>query len=200
MNHSYNTISKMGSSGAYREKGSKFLSFAYRVHSEDDIKTILEDLRKKYHDARHHCYAWILGEEATRFRANDDGEPSGTAGNPILQQIRSFELTNILIVVVRYFGGTLLGTSGLIRAYKNAARDALEQAEICLIYMTRPYSLHFPYALMNDVMKILKEFRIKPEFETYDTICELQADVPIHRIQSLHDRLEVLQSVQIKAL
>jgi uncharacterized YigZ family protein len=129
MTDSYKTIKKE-SQGYFKDKGSKFLAFAFPVKSEEEIKEILTRLRKEHHSARHHCYAWRLGSEEITFRANDDGEPSSTAGKPILGQLLSFEVTNILIIVVRYFGGTLLGVSGLINAYKNAAADSLNNAEI----------------------------------------------------------------------
>jgi uncharacterized YigZ family protein len=125
----YQTIGKE-SQGFFKDKGSKFYSFAYSVRNEDEVKEILARLRKEHHSARHHCYAWRLGTEEITFRANDDGEPSSTGGKPILGQLQSFNVTNTLIVVVRYFGGTLLGVSGLINAYRNAAADALKNAEI----------------------------------------------------------------------
>lgn len=125
----YLTISKP-SEGLFKDRGSKFLAFAYPVSSEDEIKEIQEHLRSEYHDARHHCYAYMLGKDKNVFRANDDGEPSSTAGKPILGQIKSYDLTNILIVVIRYFGGTKLGVSGLINAYKTAAEEALKNAKI----------------------------------------------------------------------
>ncbi|MDP2112754.1 MAG: YigZ family protein, partial [Bacteroidota bacterium] len=129
MEDTYKTIEKP-SEGLFKDKGSKFISFAFPVNSEDEIKDIVQSIKKEHHSARHHCYAWRLGADHLHFRANDDGEPSSTAGKPILGQIQSFDLTNILIVVVRYFGGTLLGVSGLINAYRSAALDAINQAEI----------------------------------------------------------------------
>ena len=129
MEDTYKTIEKP-SEGLFKDKGSKFISFAFPVDNEEEIKEIVQSIKKEHHSARHHCYAWRLGADQLLFRANDDGEPSSTAGKPILGQIQSFDLTNILIVVVRYFGGTLLGVSGLINAYRNAALDAINQAEI----------------------------------------------------------------------
>ena len=126
---SYRTIKTL-SQGLYKDKGSKFMAFAYPVSEQESIKPIIDDIKKTYHDARHHCYAYMIGYQRQIWRANDDGEPSGTAGKPILGQINSAELTNILIVVIRYFGGILLGTSGLINAYKCAAADAISNAEI----------------------------------------------------------------------
>jgi uncharacterized YigZ family protein len=161
------------SEGLYREKGSRFLSFSFPVSGVEDIKPILDTLRKQYHDARHHCYAYMLGQERLTWRVNDDGEPSGTGGKPILGQINSYGLTNILIVVVRYFGGTLLGVSGLINAYRSAAASALENARITERMLQEHYFLTFPYIAMNDVMKVLKEENIAQYDQVFDTECRL---------------------------
>lgn len=161
------------SEGLYREKGSRFLSFSFPVSRVEDIKPILDTLRKQYHDARHHCYAYMLGQERLTWRVNDDGEPSGTGGKPILGQINSYGLTNILIVVVRYFGGTLLGVSGLINAYRSAAASALENARITERMLQEHYFLTFPYIAMNDVMKVLKEENIAQYDQVFDTECRL---------------------------
>lgn len=144
------------SEGLFKEQGSKFLCFAFPVRSEEDIKTELAALRKRYFDATHHCFAWVLGNEATHFRANDDGEPNHSAGDPILGQIRSNQLTNVLIVVVRYFGGTKLGVSGLIKAYKMGAALAIEENKIIREWVKITLGLKFPYPVMNDVMKVVK--------------------------------------------
>ncbi len=151
----YTTIA-LPAEGLYKEKGSKFLAFAEPVRNIEEVKERLEYYRKEYHDARHVCYAYMLGAERTDFRANDDGEPSGTAGRPILGQINSLGLTNILVVVVRYFGGILLGTGGLIVAYKEATRDALSQAEIVERDVMEQRKIAFPYEKMNEVMRTLK--------------------------------------------
>ncbi len=151
----YNTIAQLAA-GLYKEKGSKFLAFAEPVRNLDEVKERLEYYRKEYHDARHVCYAYMLGADRTDFRANDDGEPSGTAGRPILGQINSLGLTNILVVVIRYFGGILLGTGGLIVAYKEATRDALSQAEIVEKDVMEQRKITFPYEKMNEVMRTLK--------------------------------------------
>lgn len=156
MAESYLTITKK-SEGLYKEKGSKFLSFAIPVSNLEEIKDILKDYRKEYYDARHVCYAYMLGADREEFRANDDGEPSGTAGRPILGQINSKNLTNILVIVVRYFGGILLGTGGLIVAYKQAAADALDHADIIERQVECNHKVHFDYPHMNEVMRILKE-------------------------------------------
>ena len=141
------------SEGLYKEKGSKFLAYAYPVMEEEQIKQYIQDLKQKYYDARHHCYAWQLGLDENHYRVNDDGEPSGTAGKPIHGQIRSHSITNVLIVVVRYFGGTKLGTSGLINAYKLASADALANATLVERTINDHYRIGFSYAVMNDVMK-----------------------------------------------
>ena len=145
------------SQGIYKDKGSKFLAFAYLVKTEDEIKEKLVILRKEHHGARHHCYAWRLGTEDIIFRANDDGEPSSTAGKPILGQLQSNNVTNILIVVVRYFGGTLLGVSGLINAYRNAAADALKNVKIIQKVIEKEYELHFTYNELSEVMNLIKQ-------------------------------------------
>lgn len=152
----YKTIEK-SSQGFFKDKGSKFYSFAYPLKSDQEVKEIINLLKKEHHSARHHCYAWQLGFEEIKTRANDDGEPSSTAGKPILGQIQSFGVTNVLIVVVRYFGGTLLGVSGLINAYRNAAADALNNAKIVEKIVESQFELFFTYNELNDVMHILKQ-------------------------------------------
>ncbi|HWR74073.1 MAG TPA: YigZ family protein, partial [Bacteroidales bacterium] len=152
----YKTIAAE-SKGLFRDRGSRFIAIAKPVTSQEDIKTILEDLRREYHDARHHCFAWMLTPDRQVWRVSDDGEPSGTAGRPIMGQINSHGLTNILVVVIRYFGGTLLGVSGLINAYRSAAEDALANARIIEKHVTESWLVTFPYTSMNDVMKVLKD-------------------------------------------
>ena len=152
----YKTIKAL-SQGVYKEKGSRFIAFAYPVSTQEEIKAIIEKTRKDHHEARHHCFAYMIGQERLTWRVNDDGEPSGTGGKPILGQINSLGLTNILIVVSRYFGGTLLGVSGLINAYRTAAAAALENADIVERTLREFHEITYPYDCMNDVMKILKE-------------------------------------------
>lgn len=164
----YKTI-ELESSGLYKEKGSKFIALAYPVKSESEVKEIIDQLKKKYYDARHHCYAYILGFDKSAWRVNDDGEPSGTAGKPIHGQLLSFDLTNTLVVVIRYFGGTKLGVSGLINAYKQAARDALQNATILEKTINEVYKLSFPFESMNDVMKIVKDFGLQIVDSNYDS-------------------------------
>ncbi len=152
----YKTITEP-SQGSFRDKGSKFLSFAIAANTEQEVKQHLEALRKQYYDATHHCYAYILGFDKSAFRINDDGEPSGTAGRPIYGQLLSHDLTNTLIVVVRYYGGTNLGVPGLIHAYKTAAAEALGKATIVTKIVKEMYQIEYPYEAMNDVMKIIKD-------------------------------------------
>lgn len=157
----------------YKEKGSKFLAFAYPVSHEGAIKDHLSILKKKYHDARHHCYAWRLEPGKTRYRVNDDGEPSGTAGLPIYGQIVSRDLTYVLVVVVRYFGGTKLGVSGLIRAYRSAASDALDQGFVIENKVLDRLKLEFTYKQMNPVMKVIKDQKLDFEGQKFDMECSM---------------------------
>ena len=187
---SYKTISeKTIGEGYITEKRSKFLAFAHHVESVDEVKEIVAQYRKKYFDARHVCWAYMLGHERNEFRANDDGEPSSTAGKPILGQINSRELTNILVVVIRYFGGVLLGTSGLIVAYREAAADAINHAveEERLIEEEITYS--FTYVMMNDVMRIIKDMQPRIVSQTFDNTCEIRLAIRRSLAPQLRDRL-----------
>ena len=181
------------SEGIYKDRGSKFLAFAFPVYREDEIKDILAELRKEYHDARHHCYAYRLGASKEIYRVNDDGEPSSSAGKPILGQIQSNDLTNILIVVVRYFGGTLLGVGGLINAYRSAAADALINASIIKRVESQEIIIHFPYDLTNDIMKLVEDEKLEMIHQEYTETCIITAMVPkshkdsvLHRINKIH--------------
>lgn len=165
--------------GIYKDKGSKFLAFAVPAESTEDVKEQLEQFRQRYHDARHVCYAYMLGAERQDYRANDDGEPSGTAGRPILGQINSRQLTNILIVVVRYFGGILLGTGGLITAYKEAASDALSRAEIVEKDVMIRKTLRFPYEKMNEVMRLLKDTQAVITRQDFDGECIIECNIKL---------------------
>lgn len=160
MTDSFKTI-VAPSEGLFKDRGSKFLAFAFPVTNEDEIQKRQEDVRKLHSKARHHCYAWKLGLDDNLYRANDDGEPSGTAGRPILGQIESFELTNVLIIVVRYFGGTLLGTSGLIQAYRQSAQDALEQAQIIERMVCDRMVIQYDYAMTSPLMQVIKQFDVE---------------------------------------
>ena len=181
--------------GLYKEKGSKFLSFAYPVQSEGQIKELVAELKDKYYDARHHCYAWMLGADKKNFRANDDGEPSSTAGRPILGQIQSNDLTNVLIVVVRYFGGTKLGVSGLINAYREAAADALRNAEIVEKTVDEQIRICFSYLVLNDVMKIVKEENPEILERNFELQCEMLLSIRQKDMENLKERLSQVDSM-----
>ena len=171
------TITDTPAAGFYSEKRSKFLAFAFHVTSEEEVKQYVAEFRKKYYDARHVCWAYMLGAERTDFRANDDGEPSSTAGKPILGQINKNELTDILIIVVRYYGGVNLGTSGLIVAYRTAAAEAIANAEIVSQFVEEEVVFDFPYIMMNDVMKIIKDMSPRIISQTYDNTCEMKLSI-----------------------
>ena len=172
----YFTINKP-SEGIFRDRGSKFLGFAYPVKSEEEVKQHIQHLKKEHFSARHHCYAFRIGPDKQFFRANDDGEPSGTAGRPILGQIQSKDLTNTLIVVVRYFGGTLLGVGGLINAYKLAASDAIAHAQIVELTVNEYYHISFGYDHMNEVMKIIKDNELVQSKQDFGLDCSLEVSV-----------------------
>lgn len=171
------TITDTPAEGFYSEKRSKFLAFAFHVTSEEEVKQYVAEFRKKYYDARHVCWAYMLGADRTDFRANDDGEPSSTAGKPILGQINKNELTDILIIVVRYYGGVNLGTSGLIVAYRTAAAEAIANAEIVSQFVEEEVVFGFPYIMMNDVMKIIKDMSPRIISQTYDNTCEMKLSI-----------------------
>lgn len=190
----YKTIA-VPAEGLYKEKGSKFISFAYPVQTEEQIKGIVAELKDKFYDARHHCYAWMLGAGKKNFRANDDGEPSSTAGRPILGQIQSNDLTNILIVVVRYFGGTKLGVSGLIHAYREAAADALNHAEIIEKTVDEQFRICFSYLVLNDVMKIIKEENPDVLERNFELQCEMLLSIRQKDLTHLKERLEQVDSL-----
>ena len=181
------------SEGFYSEKRSKFLAFAHHVETTDEVKDILAQYRKKYYDARHVCYAYMLGAAREDFRANDDGEPSSTAGKPILGQINSNELTDILIVVVRYYGGVNLGTSGLIVAYREAAADAIAHAIIEMRQVEERVIYKFPYVMMNDVMRVVKDMQPRIVNQTYDNTCEITLAIRQSEANQLRSRLEKLR-------
>jgi len=191
MNDEYRTISGT-SEGYYTEKRSKFLAFAHHVDDVTEVKDIVAGYRKKYYDARHVCYAYMLGVERLEFRANDDGEPSSTAGKPILGQINSNELTNILIVVVRYYGGVNLGTSGLIVAYREAASDAIAHATIETRQVEEIVRYSFAYPQMNDVMRIVKDMNPRIVSQTYDNTCEIVLSIRKSEAEQLKAKLSKL--------
>lgn len=196
MNDLYKTISS-DSKGQFKDRGSKFIALSFPVISEEEIKEKIALLRKEYHDACHHCFAWRLGADMERFRVNDDGEPSGSAGRPIFGQIQKWELTNILVVVIRYFGGTLLGVGGLITAYKSATAEALANAYIIEKRVEKKIELQFPYEAMNGVMKIIKEFDLAFEDQHFDLNCTLQLRVWIRHIQEVSLRFGKIEGCKI---
>ena len=191
MEDSFRTISKEGE-GYYTEKRSKFLAFAHHVECIDDVKELLAHYKKKYFDARHVCYAYMLGAERTDFRANDDGEPSNTAGKPILGQINSNELTEVLIVVVRYYGGVNLGTGGLIVAYREAAADAIRNSEIIDKVVEEQVDFEFPYVMMNQVMKVVKDMQPRVLSQNYDNTCLISLSIRKSLAEQLKVRLNKL--------
>lgn len=192
MTDQYRTITNQMGEGFYSEKRSKFLAFAHHVTNENEVKELLQAYKKKYYDARHCCYAYMLGADRSVFRANDDGEPSSTAGKPILGQINAHELTDILIVVVRYFGGTKLGTSGLIVAYRTAAAAAIENAQIETRYVEDIIDYSFTYPLLNEVMRVVKELEPRIVSQTFDNTCHISLAIRKSQATELRQRLEQL--------
>lgn len=196
MTDTYRTI-KTESQGYFKDKGSKFHAFLYPVKSEEEIKQILTQIKKEHHSARHHCYAWRLGTETITYRANDDGEPSSTAGKPILGQLQSFEVTQVLLIVVRYFGGTLLGVSGLINAYKNAAADALNNAEIVEKIIEDEYFLDFTYNELNDVMQIIKQENLTIINTWFEEKCKIHFSVRKSEVEKIENIFHNFYGVEI---
>jgi len=188
MTDEYKTIVGTGE-GYYTEKRSKFLAFAHHVETVDEVKQLLAEYRKKYYDARHVCYAYMLGADRAEYRANDDGEPSSTAGKPILGQINANELTDILIVVVRYYGGVNLGTSGLIVAYREAAADAVAHCQVETRQVEEIVTYTFAYPMMNDVMRIVKEMAPRIVSQTYDNTCEIRLAIRKSEADTLKSKL-----------
>ena len=195
----YKTI-RYASQGVYKEKGSKFLAFAYPIATEAEAKARLEELRKQYFDARHHCYAYILGADKAAYRINDDGEPSSTAGKPIYGQLLSHDLTNIIIVVVRYFGGIKLGVPGLINAYRTAAKDAIDNAIIIEKNITEVYNLQFTYEQMNSIMKILKDEELPQCNQKFELDCSLDFSVRQSASTRVCDEILKLKGVKLTLL
>lgn len=190
---SYKTISeKKVGEGYITEKRSKFLAYAHHVETVEEVKKIVATYRKKYFDARHVCWAYMLGPERTDFRGNDDGEPSSTAGKPILGQINSNELTNVLVVVIRYFGGVLLGTSGLIVAYKTAAAEAIADAIVESRLVEEELTYSFTYPMMNDVMRIVKDMQPRIVSQTFDNTCEIRLAIRKSLVDTLKAKLSKL--------
>lgn len=194
MTDQFKTITETAE-GTYSEKKSKFLAFAIPVESVDEVKQVVAEYQKLFYDARHACYAYMLGAERDEFRANDNGEPSGTAGKPILGQINSYGLTNILIIVVRYFGGIKLGTSGLIAAYRQAAIEALNNATIIEKTVDVDVTFRFEFPFMNGVMKVVKDMDVKIVDQGYDTDCTMTLRIRKGLVPQLTDRLSKVESL-----
>ena len=188
----FKTITNKIGEGTYSEKRSKFLAFSHHVETLDEVKEIVASYRKKYYDARHVCYAYMLGAERTEFRANDGGEPSSTAGKPILGQINSNDLTDILIIVVRYYGGVNLGTGGLIVAYKAAAALAIEDSVQETRQVEELVKYDFPYVMMNDVMRVVKEMQPRIVSQEYDNTCSITLSIRKSEAETLRGRLKKL--------
>lgn len=186
--------------GLFKDKGSKFISFAFPVAAEEDIKAHLKELKKEHFSARHHCYAYRLGADKLTSRTNDDGEPPNTAGKPILGQIQSKDLSNVLIVVVRYFGGTLLGVGGLIQAYRNAAADALLHAKIIEKTVHDFYELHFSYAVLNEVMKIIKDEKLLHPFNDFNLSCKVIFSVRRNNSERIVAMFRKIPTLELKYL
>ncbi|MFV0502218.1 MAG: IMPACT family protein [Bacteroidales bacterium] len=186
------------SKGMYKEKGSKFISLGYSIKSSEQAKEIINNVKKEYYDARHHCYAYILGFDKKEFRMNDDGEPSYSAGKPIYGQLVSKDLTNILVVVIRYFGGVKLGVGGLTNAYKQATIDLLENSVIVTKTIMNRYSISFDYSSMNDVMRILKEYSLIQENHNFDLECYLEFCVRKNEQKKIVEKFRDLEKVEIK--
>jgi len=184
----------------YKEKGSKFIGICIPAQSEEEVKELLEGIKKQYHDARHHCYAYILGADSSQFRANDDGEPGHSAGDPILGQVRSKELTNTLVVVVRYFGGTKLGVSGLINAYKTAAADALDQAKVKKKIVQNTYLLTYSYEITNEVMKLISDFDLNILDQDFTDICKAKIGVRLNNESAFITEAEKIQELKVEKL
>ncbi|WP_372933855.1 IMPACT family protein [Mariniphaga sediminis] len=198
MTDTYKTI-KSKSEGSFKDKGSKFFAFVFPVKNEEEVKELLTQIKKEHHSARHHCYAWRLGTEDILFRANDDGEPSSTAGKPILGQLQSFEVTNVFLVVVRYFGGTLLGTSGLINAYRTAAAEALKNADIVTRIIEENFRLKFTYKEMNDVMQIVKQENLHITDTRFELDCQLDFSVRKSEASRIEELFRNFYGVEIES-
>ena len=195
----YKTIAE-DCEAAIRERSSKFLSLGFHVESEQEIAEIVEKIRKKYYDATHHCYAWRLGFKGERWRANDDGEPSSSAGKPILGQLMSEEITNSLIVVIRWFGGTKLGIPGLIAAYKESAAEVIASAKVELRTIDAIYEIMFGFESMNSVMKTVKELEVKILNQNFDNLCTMTVAIRQSKQQMFEKRLENAENIKLNFL
>lgn len=195
----YNSI-EAPAEGLFKDNGSRFIALAYPVETEEEIKEIVAGLKKQYYDARHHCYAYRLGYLGDKFRANDDGEPSGSSGRPILGQIDSAGLSDVLVVVVRYFGGIKLGIPGLIRAYKTSTADAIANARIVEKIASRRFRVNFGYMNMNDVMKVMKDMGLEPKNQVFDMACSLDVVVRLSAVDTFLERMEKVEGCNVDEL
>jgi len=186
--------------GLFKDNGSRFIAHAYPVETEDEIKEIVAALKKEYYDARHHVYAYRLGHLGEKFRANDDGEPSGSSGRPVLGQIDSNGLSDILVVVVRYFGGIKLGIPGLIRAYKTSTADALANAQIVEKIASRMFRISFGYMNMNDVMKVMKDMGLEQKNQKFDMECSIDTSVRLSQVDTFLERMQDVEGCNIDEL
>ena len=186
--------------GLFKDNGSRFIAHAYPVETEEEVKEIVAALKKEYYDARHHVYAYRLGYMGDKFRANDDGEPSGSSGRPVLGQIDSNGLSDILVVVVRYFGGIKLGIPGLIRAYKSSTADALANAEIVGKIASRMYRVHFGYMSMNSVMKVMKDMGLEQKNQKFDMECSVDTSVRLSLLETFKERMADVEGCRLEKL
>ena len=196
---SYKIVTTKGG-GLYKEKGSKFIAEAFPVHSEAEVKEHVAEIRKRYFDAKHHCYAFMIGPDKACYRSSDDGEPSGTAGKPILNQILSKDVTNVCVVVTRYFGGQLLGVPGLINAYKTSAREALDNCTIVEKTIDEVYSLEFDYPLLNEVMRILKDENLEQQNPKFELRCYLEISIRQSDSDRIVEKLKRIFGIEVKYL
>ena len=196
---SYKSIASE-SRGLFKDNGSRFIAHAYPVETEEEVKEIVAALKKEYYDARHHVYAYRLGYLGDKFRANDDGEPSGSSGRPVLGQIDSNELSDILVVVVRYFGGIKLGIPGLIRAYKTATADAIANAEIVEKIACKRYKVHFGYMGMNSVMKVFKDMGLEQKNQQFDMECSMETSVRLSQVDTFLERMADVEGCRAEEL
>ena len=188
------------SDGLFKDNGSRFIAHAYPVETEEEVKEIVASLKKEYYDARHHVYAYRLGHLGDRFRANDDGEPSGSSGRPVLGQIDSYGLSDILVVVIRYFGGIKLGIPGLIRAYKTSTADALANAEIIEKIASRHFRVHFGYMSMNGVMKVMKDMNLEQKNQKFDMECSLETSVRLALADTFLERMNDVEGCRVEEI
>ncbi len=196
---SYKSIASP-SDGLFKDNGSRFIARAYPVETEEEVKEIVAALKKEYYDARHHVYAYRLGYLGDKFRANDDGEPSGSSGRPVLGQIDSCGLSDILVVVIRYFGGIKLGIPGLIRAYKTSTADALANAQIIEKIASRHFRVHFGYMSMNGVMKVMKDMGLEQKNQKFDMECSLETTVRLSQVDSFMERMGDVEGCNIEEI